>query len=501
MLEIKKEENTENEQPKEDKENTEETTTEVEAAAEAAPEPPPQPPQNETQEQQNDTQQQQQQHQQQQHQQQQHQQQLQQQHQQSNEGTLNPLNDLESNTDAETKNQKHRRYWTPKEEEKFYEIWGRENWRLTRHGKNTIFFAKWSEEMKERFNIDVKPEEVQCKVNQTRAKFRQVKKNLENDRNAVKWKKYDIVERILKNQYRSKDDEPVPPEAMENNRDVSPTELYNCATQPSSPNSISNISNLQEHNINLSQSHNTDHQLTDEVNMSSASLSDQNLYCNNSQSGNNFSTELFGSDQLEIKQEIENDLKNEGFSDLTITGSKEDHSDGSANNIDHDNQSQFSQVPHTTSNENSDNSQIHSSNPNSLLLQNRLVQNHNNNNTHDGIVNYNNHSSMQPPRSMAVAASPRKRNRSSSISSSGAPITSETLETLYLEEVRKKNVLLVEQGEINRKRLRLEERKVKLMEEFFPKFMNLQQEILQKLDSVTNTNSNSNTNTTTEISN
>lgn len=101
--------------------------------------------------------------------------------------------------------------------------------------------------------------------------LRQVKKNLEADKNAVKWKKYDIVEKILKNQYRSKDDEPVPPEAMENNRDVSPTELYNCTTQPSSPNSMSNMSNLQEQNINLSQSQNADHQLTEDINMSCVS--------------------------------------------------------------------------------------------------------------------------------------------------------------------------------------------------------------------------------------
>lgn len=70
--------------------------------------------------------------------------------------------------------EKARRYWTPSEEERLYEIWGRDNWRLTRNGKNTIFFAKWSEELRERFSVDVKPEEIQMKVNQTRAKFRWV---------------------------------------------------------------------------------------------------------------------------------------------------------------------------------------------------------------------------------------------------------------------------------------------------------------------------------------
>lgn len=86
--------------------------------------------------------------------------------------TLNPLNnDNEHQSETEIKG-KNRRYWTPKEEDRFFLIWGRENWRLTKHGKNTIFFAQWAEEMKERFDIDVKPEEVQCKVNQTRAKYR-----------------------------------------------------------------------------------------------------------------------------------------------------------------------------------------------------------------------------------------------------------------------------------------------------------------------------------------
>lgn len=68
--------------------------------------------------------------------------------------------------------EKARRYWTPSEEERLYEIWGRDNWRLTRTGKNTIFFGKWAEELRERFAVDVKPEEIQMKVNQTRAKFR-----------------------------------------------------------------------------------------------------------------------------------------------------------------------------------------------------------------------------------------------------------------------------------------------------------------------------------------
>ena len=87
--------------------------------------------------------------------------------------TLNPLlAEIEAETDLDSKKEKQRRNWTPKEEQRFFEIWGRDNWRLTRHGKNTIFFAQWAVELKERFDIEVKPEEIQAKVNQTRAKFR-----------------------------------------------------------------------------------------------------------------------------------------------------------------------------------------------------------------------------------------------------------------------------------------------------------------------------------------
>lgn len=161
-----------------------------------------------------------------------------------------------------------------------------------------------------------------------------------------------------------------------------------------------------------------------------------------------------------------------------------------------DNQAQLMEyltLPHQTTMENTttmEQIQIDSSSPSSLLIQKCVTQTPNNNSaTNDGIVNLNNRDNlskaMQPPRAVAEAASPRKRNRSSSNSATVTPIPSDALETLYLEEVKKRNVLLVEQGEINRKRFRLEERKVKLMEEFFPKFMNLQQEILQKLENVT----------------
>lgn len=71
-----------------------------------------------------------------------------------------------------SKHRKARRYWNNKEEQILFEIWGRENWRLPKHGKNTPYFAEWVVEFKDKYNMDIKLEEIQCKVNQTRAKYR-----------------------------------------------------------------------------------------------------------------------------------------------------------------------------------------------------------------------------------------------------------------------------------------------------------------------------------------
>ncbi|XP_013114994.2 myb-like protein X [Stomoxys calcitrans] len=452
------------------------------------------------------------------------------------EATLNPLNDSESHADTESKG-KNRRYWTPKEEDKFFLIWGRENWRLTKHGKNTIFFAKWADEMKERFSIDVKPEEVQCKVNQTRAKYRQVKRLLETDRNAIKWKKFDLVEKILRNQYRSKDDEPVPQEAMENNRDMSPTELLNHSGAPTSP---ANVSNTDE-GINLNQS-TGEQQVTEDVSLSEQNLT-TNVYSNNSQSNTSFSTELFGLDQMEIKQEIEADIKREGFSEflpnehameveptaaavdveaqLTQISSKQASEETSTTTeIQNPNppSTPVSQVPSEVTNndvnqlENNQSVPINNSHtvlPNSQnhtpLVETTTTNNNGPDNMAVAIPNHvnNNHTTKTPAprRRPSSSTTPRKRNRTQSATASAAaaakaakalppppppaPLTQETLETMFIQEIKKKNVILVEQGEISRKRLKLEEKKVKLMEEFFPKLLKLQQDILKKLDNVT----------------
>ncbi|XP_061402752.1 putative uncharacterized protein DDB_G0282133 [Musca vetustissima] len=429
--------------------------------------------------------------------------------------TLNPLNnDNDHHSETETKG-KNRRYWTPKEEDRFFLIWGRENWRLTKHGKNTIFFAQWAEEMKERFDIDVKPEEVQCKVNQTRAKYRQVKRLLETDRNAVKWKKYDLVEKILKNQYRSKDDEPVPQEALENNRDMSPTELLNSnsgGTRPSSP----NVTN-SEQSINLNQTPGDNQQLTEDISLTEQNLSSLNVFSNNSNTS--FSTELFGLDQIEIKKEIENDLKTEGFSEfipidpqeLTTTANPSTEggvaSAATSQNASAANQQVLGDLAATTNGTAA--TAVANNNRSGAVLANHtnVTLGATNNAVDVNHANSNHTTSMEPPRRSSVTSTstPRKRNRTTSssvagttggggggatstaltpASSAAAAAAQDSLEHLYLEEIKKKNIILVEQGEINRKRLKLEERKVKLMEDFFPKYLSLQQDILKKLDNL-----------------
>uniref|UniRef100_A0A1A9V1A2 Myb/SANT-like DNA-binding domain-containing protein n=1 Tax=Glossina austeni TaxID=7395 RepID=A0A1A9V1A2_GLOAU len=435
---------------------------------------------------------------------------------------------------------KQRRYWTPKEEERFFEIWGRENWRLTKHGKNTIYFAQWAEELKDRFNIDVKLEEIQCKVNQTRAKFRQVKKQLEMDKNTIRWKKYDIVEKILKNQYRSKDDEPVPPEALENNRDMSPTELLNSNTRSTSPTSIASNS-VQEQALNVTL--NSEQNAGEDINMSNISLNENNLsmglFNNDSQTLQaTYSAELF-SDQIDIKAEFEEDLRREELSNEYNTNSynsvtfhnqetnsqqqpqQEEQTEAQFHQLqtaaEQQQQQQFQQqylnqlqenqgaIPPQVYNNLTTNNGLNIPAPSSTITAastTPTVHNHNHSLIDASITTTGSHNHitnhiMQPPRSTVVnsaaiatiATQPRKRNRT--VHHNGPALSNDSLESLYMDEVRKKNAILMEQCEISRKRLQLEQRKVNLMEDFFPKYLDLQQQILQKLETVNNTNAGS----------
>lgn len=250
------------------------------------------------------------------------------------------------------------------------------------------------------------------------------------------------------------------------------------------------------------------------------------MFSNNSQSSTSFSTELFGIDQMEIKQEIETDIKRDGFSEFLPIGPNEDGAAAAGTTAIDDqisgiaSQSQelssnfTSTVPSEIPNNNNTNASaaaVLNNNNNNRTIPFVQNQNHmplavvtaNNNNNNDGTIallnhtgNSSNHATtMEPPRRPSVTATttPRKRNRTTSgTGAAGAMVvgasstTQDVLESMYLEEIKKKNVILVEQGEINRKRLRLEERKVKLMEEFFPKYLTLQQDILKKLDNITN---------------
>lgn len=96
---------------------------------------------------------------------------------------------------------------------------------------------------------------------------------------------------------------------------------------------------------------------------------------------------------------------------------------------------------------------------------------------------------MQPPTSglgRGAPGQPRRRRTSHANNVLvAAQAGAESLESMYLNEVRKKNILLAEQLEIARKRMQLEERKVNLLERFFPQCLEMQEQILGKLNSNT----------------
>ncbi|XP_053959142.1 cAMP-dependent protein kinase catalytic subunit isoform X1 [Anastrepha ludens] len=484
--------------------------------------------------------------------------------------TLNPLlAEIEAeSSELDPKKEKQRRYWTAKEETRFFEIWGRDNWRLTRHGKNTIFFAQWAVELKERFNIEVKPEEIQAKVNQTRAKFRQVKKQISSDKNAVRWKKFAIIDKILKNQYRPKDADPVPKEALENNRDI---DLSEVASPPSphraarqfSPTSITSSSNTQEASTNASATENNNSAVTLDVTPSTEDIDikvESEFLVDPSITTTLFNTtsELFSDPIDEVKSEFPNEYHNFGnypqpnhFGTQPPTQDDDDEEPQLhtlqtpqqllEEQLQQQQQQQYQQYrtptsssappPDTTT---TTNSQQH---PEQIMQQNvqqtgydhsgntyapnpgatnqnhfaatstptstrvdgaassssSSTMQHNSqyaaNNNHNNVGNDNTGSSgapMQPPTTglgRGAPGQPRRRRTSHAnnmvvASQSGA----ESLETMYLNEVRKKNILLAEQLEIARKRMQLEERKLNLLDRFFPKCLEMQEKILGKLN-------------------
>ncbi|CAD6996731.1 unnamed protein product [Ceratitis capitata] len=480
--------------------------------------------------------------------------------------TLNPLLvEIEAETDLDSKKEKQRRYWSAKEEQHFFEIWGRDNWRLTRHGKNTIFFAQWANELKERFDIEVKPEEIQAKVNQTRAKFRQVKKQIAADKNAARWKKFGIIDKILKNQYRPKDAEPVPKEALENNRDIDLSEVGSPPSPPrsarqSSPTSITSSSNTQEATNNASTTENNNGSMLLDVPASSEDIdikSESEFLADSSITTSlfNTSTELFSDTIEEIKTEFTSEFPSFG------NYPQPNHIDAQPPTQDYDDeepqlhtlqtpqqlleqqqqqqqmqqqQQQYQQYPPTSTTApppdttTANNSHTHpeqalpaaydhsgnayATNQNHYAATATTAsastpgQQHVANPTYNSqYANTNNHSNsasasasgsanasgsggatMQPPTpgyGRGGPGQPRRRRTSNAnnmlVSTQGG---ADTLESMYISEVRKKNILLAEQLEISRKRMQLEERKVNLLERFFPKCLEMQEQILGKLN-------------------
>lgn len=461
--------------------------------------------------------------------------------------TLNPLlAEIEAETDLDSKKEKQRRYWTPKEEQRFFEIWGRDNWRLTRHGKNTIFFAQWAVELKDRFDIEVKPEEIQAKVNQTRAKFRQVKKQIAADKNAARWKKFAIIDKILKNQYRPKDAEPVPKEALENNRDIDLSEVASPPSPPrsgrqSSPNSITSSSNTQEATNNAASMENNNTSLsldvtanTEDIDIKSEFLAESSI----TTSLFNASTELFSDPIDEVKAEYSSDFHNFGnypqpnhFETQPPTQDDDDEEpqlhtlqtpqqlleEQQQKQQQQQLQQQYQQYPPTsttapppdTTTTNTQQLQTGYEHSNTYANQNHYAAtttpapttassstaNTAYNSQYAGNNNHSNNNAsgsgaaMQPPAQglgRGAPGQPRRRRTSHAnnvlVAAQGG---GESLESMYLNEVRKKNILLAEQLEIARKRMQLEERKVNLLERFFPQCLEMQEQILGKLNSNT----------------
>ncbi|XP_034100031.1 myb-like protein AA [Drosophila albomicans] len=407
--------------------------------------------------------------------------------------------------------EKARRYWTPSEEERLYEIWGRDNWRLTRNGKNTIFFGQWSEELRERFSVDVKPEEIQMKVNQTRAKFRQVKKQLQSDPSSysLRWKKYDIINRILKNIHRPKNAEPIPPDVLLNNRDVSPPReeeqqqkqqpqqqqqgqsVLNLTTEPTGNNFYNNSSNSNNSNSHA------------QVN-------------NNNNNTMSFNTELFTDQYDDIKREYdEDDYRSMPFQEqlqqyspaepaqlLELQTPQQQQQQQQQQHFQSEYES--SVVNYAASGISTQQQQPQQYNSNSTSSSNNAASvssiNHqaitavayinSSNNTISVATNNSNSKDesmaavqMQPPvgvgaASNAISTTPRKRGRPFGSSN---PPAADSLESIYIEEVRRKNQLLSEQTKISRQRLELEERKVELMQTFFPKCLEQQAHILARV--------------------
>uniref|UniRef100_A0A6P4E236 Probable basic-leucine zipper transcription factor R n=1 Tax=Drosophila rhopaloa TaxID=1041015 RepID=A0A6P4E236_DRORH len=392
--------------------------------------------------------------------------------------------------------EKARRYWTPSEEERLYEIWGRDNWRLTRTGKNTIFFGRWAEELRERFAVDVKPEEIQMKVNQTRAKFRQVKKQLQADPSsyATRWKKYDIINRILKNLHRPKNADPLPPEALLNNRDMTPPREEASAEQVQQP--------LQQQGLGLA----AEPPATTFYNSNSNHGSSHN---NNNSGGMSFSTELF-TDQYDevVKQEYEDDE----YRSLPFQEQLQQYSPAEPAQLlelqtpqqqqqqfQQSYEPQFQQQPaHFTNN--TGNSVAATSTINHQPIT-AVAYINSSNNTISVATNANGgmsaQGSVQAPApalapTPAVAPAPAPATNPAIVGASPVPVPrkrgrpygsvnpphADSLEALYMEEVRRKNQLLYEQTKISRQRLELEERKVDLMQTFFPKCLEQQAQIL-----------------------
>ncbi|XP_037933254.1 uncharacterized protein LOC119672365 [Teleopsis dalmanni] len=108
---------------------------------------------------------------------------------------------LMNSSTAGEDNGKTQFYWT-KKQEIMLKIWERQ--KLAKDRKYPKHFVDWATELKNRFNVIVSPEEMLSKRSKIQAKYRQMRKKLQNGngKENIRCKKFDAICQILVNQFR-----------------------------------------------------------------------------------------------------------------------------------------------------------------------------------------------------------------------------------------------------------------------------------------------------------
>ncbi|XP_037933261.1 uncharacterized protein LOC119667978 [Teleopsis dalmanni] len=122
---------------------------------------------------------------------------------------------LMNSSTAGEDNGKTQFYWT-KKQEIMLKIWERQ--KLAKDRKHPKHFVDWATELKNRFNVIVSPEEMLSKRSKIQAKYRQMRKKIQNGngKENIRCKKFDAICQILVNQFR-RNGESIPLKDAESN--------------------------------------------------------------------------------------------------------------------------------------------------------------------------------------------------------------------------------------------------------------------------------------------